>query len=80
MVTFVLDASALIRYIENQAGADRVAEILVTHTSKTAQVVMSAVNWGEVTTMLLREHGPSGAEKARSGLMDLRLEIIPATA
>jgi predicted nucleic acid-binding protein len=66
--------------MEGQAGADRVAEIILAHTSKRARAVISAVNWGEVTTMLLREHGTSGADEARAGLSDLRLGIVVATA
>jgi len=80
VVTFVLDTSALLRYMDDEAGADRVADILLAQTAGTARVVISAVNWGEVTTALLREHGLSGVDAAQAGLSDLRLEVIPVTA
>jgi PIN domain nuclease of toxin-antitoxin system len=48
MVTYVLDSSAVLRYLHNQAGSDRVAEIIQAHLAGNCQAVMSALHWGEV--------------------------------
>jgi PIN domain nuclease of toxin-antitoxin system len=80
VVTFVLDTSALLRYIDDEVGADRITEILVDRASGKAKIIMSAVNWGEITTALLRRHGPSGVDAAQIGLVDLQIDIISATA
>lgn len=80
MVTFVLDTSALLRYIDDESGAERVAQILLDRAAGTAKIVMSAVNWGEITTALLREYGTSGVDAAQSGLTDLQIDIVAATA
>lgn len=45
---FVLDSSAVLRLSDNEAGADRVREIVVLARQGKAEIYMSPVNWGEV--------------------------------
>ena len=80
MVTFVLDASAVLRLIDNEAGADRMTEIFSAQQSGTAAIVMSAVNWGEVAASLMKRHGPGAAAAALHALQDAKVDVIPATA
>jgi predicted nucleic acid-binding protein len=79
VVTFVLDASAVLRYIDDEAGADRVNEILVAQTQKTATVIISAVNWGEVIASLLKRYGSKAIAAARLALRDGQIEVVSAT-
>lgn len=54
MKDFVLDASALLRFTENEAGAERVREIILAAHSGQMELFMSPVNWGEIVYTLLR--------------------------
>jgi predicted nucleic acid-binding protein len=54
MLTYVLDASALLRLIDSEAGAQRVRAILEDSIRGVCKVEMSPVNWGEVTYNLSR--------------------------
>ena len=38
MVTYALDASAVLRYLDGEAGADRVAEIIESHLAGSCSV------------------------------------------
>jgi ribonuclease VapC len=52
MLTFVLDASAVLRFVDNEAGADRVRAILLGSADGGSTVEISPVNWGEVIYIL----------------------------
>src|SRR5689334_14299006 len=54
MKRFVLDASALLRFADNEAGVDRVAELAKLARRNQAELYISSVNWGEVVYALLR--------------------------
>ncbi len=79
MTTYVLDASSLIRYIDNEAGADRVEEILGECVAGEAAVFISAVQWGEVASNLRKRMGESHERRIMSGLLPSEAEIVPAT-
>ena len=55
MRTYVLDASALLAFLQKTPGAYRVNEILKEALRKHAKVLMSAVNYGEVYGKILPE-------------------------
>ena len=80
MVTFVLDTSAIFRYVDNEAGADRVTEIFQAQASGTARIVLSAIHWGEVAGIVLKRQGTQAVDTVLTGLRSLPLEIVPATA
>ena len=48
MVTYALDASAVLRYLNDEAGSGRVAEIIESHLAGTCSAIISAVHWGEI--------------------------------
>ncbi len=64
MKDYVLDANALIRYVLNTAGADKVDAILQQRERGTAHVSMSVINVGEVYYVLMRRVGERGAAEA----------------
>ena len=64
MVSYVLDASALLRYLDREEGATRVAQILKGQFSGNNRVMISAVNWGEVAGILEKRHGQAAVENA----------------
>ena len=48
MKRVVLDASALMTFLEYRPGADRVEDLIRLGIEGKRQLLMSAVNWGEV--------------------------------
>lgn len=80
MKKYVLDASSLIRYVDNQAGASRVEEILAECVAGRASICISAVQWGEVASNLRKRMGASHERRILSGLLPSEAEIVPATA
>ena len=79
MKTYVLDASALIAYLQKAPGAYRVNELLKEALQERAQVRMSAVNYGEVYGTILRERGPEQALTAVHAVNPLPIEVLDAT-
>ncbi|NCJ05292.1 PIN domain-containing protein [Synechococcales cyanobacterium C] len=72
--TFVLDASALLAYLQGEAGSDLVA------TALTQGTALSAVNWAEVLSKLLeRGKQPQDvvAQLRDLGLLSQAIQIYP---
>ncbi len=80
MVTYALDASAILRYLDGEAGSDRVKQIIKGHLAGTGRVVVSAIHWGEVAGIVCKRHGRPGMEEALSRLVAFEFEIVPVTA
>jgi uncharacterized protein len=79
MTAYVLDASALLRYIDDEAGADRVEEIFGACVVRQADVHISAVQWGEVAGNLRKRLGASHEERIMSSLLPTECEIVPVS-
>ncbi len=80
MVSYVLDASALLRYLDKEEGAPRVAQILKGQFAGHNRVMISAVNWGEVAGVLNKRHGYAAVEIALPRLLSFGIEVVPETA
>jgi predicted nucleic acid-binding protein len=80
MVTYVLDASAILRYLDSEAGADRVEEIIKDHLGGRNRIIVSAVHWGEIASVTWKRHGIETVEKVFFRLFAFGFEVIPATA
>lgn len=72
--TYVLDASAILDFVENGPGADRVAFLLKDASEQNSTLLVSVVNWGEVFYCLWQKKGEDTARKTTASL--LRLPII----
>lgn len=79
MVTYALDASALLRYLDDEAGSDRVAEIIKLHMSGNCRAIVSAVHWGEIAGVTCKFHGRDVMDSVLARLETFGLEIVPAT-
>jgi PIN domain nuclease of toxin-antitoxin system len=77
MIVYVLDSSALLRYIDDEAGADRVEEHLGACAARRAEACISAIQWGEVAGNLRKRLGASGQERIMSSLLPAEVEIVP---
>ena len=80
MTVFVLDSSSLLRYIDNEPGADRVNAIFKACVKQQARMCIPALQWGEVAGELRKRLGPDGGKRALESLMLLELDVVPARA
>jgi len=76
MKTYVLDASALMTFFEDRAGADKVEELLAKAAEAKHPLVMSAVNWGEVYYSVWRARGEKAAAAKLQEIAQLPIEIV----
>lgn len=79
MKTYVLDASALIAFLQKSPGAYKVNELLKEALQERAKVLISAVNYGEVYGTILRQHGQEQALTAVQAVSPLPIEVLDAT-
>src|ERR1700749_1745279 len=80
MKTYVLDSSALLRYIDGEAGADRVEAALKECVRGLAAACLSALQWGAVAGNLHRPPSPTRALEILNHLLPSEVEIIAANA
>jgi predicted nucleic acid-binding protein len=80
MVTYILDSSAILRYLDGEAGGVRVSEIIKSHLAGRCEAMMSALHWGEVAGVTHKVHGRQGMDLALSRLHAFGLEIVPIDA
>ncbi len=79
MKTYVFDAGALLAFLQNKAGALRVNQLIKDAVGGRAQILMSAVNYGEVYGFVLRTQGPDRAMTSMSILHPLPINYIDVT-
>jgi len=79
MKTYVLDASALFAFLRDEAGASKVDELLRETMRGRAKVLMSAVNYGEVYGLILRQFGPEQALTTVQAVSPLSIAVLDAT-
>lgn len=75
----VLDASAFLRWIDDEPGCLRINEIIVTRLTQPDRVVISTLHLGEVLGVLLKRFGPQAVEELSDIVEALTIEVIPAT-
>jgi uncharacterized protein len=80
MTVYVLDSSALIRYIDDEPGAERVEQVLGTCAAGKANVCISALQWGEVAGNLRKRLGALHEKRILSSLLPSEAEIVAVSA
>ena len=80
MTTYVLDASAILRFSDKEAGFDRVRDLFIEATQGKAELLLSAVNWGEMVGALYKRAGGLSAltNNLAANLAALPLTVVPA--
>ena len=74
----VLDAHALMAYLEKEPGYEKVRDAFVDASEKGVRLLMSVVNYGEVYYSVLRECGPRVTEDVEKTIRALPVEIVNA--
>ena len=62
-VRYVLDSFALIAYLEDESGAEKVGKILTQAAQRHVEVYLCSINLGEVYYITYRERGGEKAEE-----------------
>lgn len=76
---YVLDASAILRFTDKEPGYDRVRDLLYDAAQGSARVLLSAVNWGEIVTVLYKKDSQS-ADAILANLAALPITVVPVDA
>ena len=79
MTVYILDASAVIRYVDSEPGAERINALLKACVAGRAGVSVSAVQWGEVAGNLRKRLGASQQKRILSSLLPSEAEIVPVS-
>ena len=79
MKSYVFDASALFSYLQEKPGALKVNALLKEAIRGRAEVLMSAVNFGEVYGTVLREHWRDRARATMNAVQPLPIRFVDAT-
>jgi predicted nucleic acid-binding protein len=74
---YVLDASAVLDFLENGPGAERVEQLFKDARDSGAPLLMSVLNWGEVLYHSWQQRGEESARVSLAGLSRLSIELIP---
>ena len=80
MSLYVADASALLRYLDREAGFDRVAHLLKESARGKSELLVSTVNWGEIISVIYKAHGMSVAKSTSASMRALPMTIISVDA
>ena len=78
MKTYVFDASALLVYLQNRASAQKIAELLKAALRDRALILMSAVNFGEVYSVIAREFGETRAAATINAVRQTPIRLLDA--
>jgi len=76
MTIYVLDSSAVLRYVEASAGAEIIEDILVACVTNQAAVCVSAVQWGEIAGRLRQRFGERDEMRILSSLLPSEATIV----
>jgi predicted nucleic acid-binding protein len=76
MKPHVLDAHALVAYLEREAGFETVAELFTQAVERDTPLLMTSVNMGEVLYMARRECGVEQMELVERTVAELPIDIV----
>jgi predicted nucleic acid-binding protein len=77
--TYVFDAAALFVFLENTSAAAKVSELIKEANHRRAEILMSAVNYGEAYGSILRVRGFDRARAIMSAVRALPIVLMDAT-
>lgn len=74
----VLDSSAVITFLKNRSGAEKVAELLRLAEAGERELYMCVVNWGEVFYSVWRAGGEKAAQQVAYEISGMPIRILDA--
>jgi len=75
--TYVFDANAVLNFLEDGPGAERIERLLKDAHQSGTPVLMSVLNWGEVFYHSWQHRGEESARRTMAGLVRLPIELVP---
>jgi predicted nucleic acid-binding protein len=75
--TYVLDANAVLDFVEDGPGAERLERLFKEGRDNRTPLVMSVLNWGEVLYHSWQAKGEESARRTLGGLSRLGIELAP---
>jgi predicted nucleic acid-binding protein len=75
--SYVLDANAVLDFVEDGPGAKRVEQLFKDALHRRSRVLMSVVNWGEVFYHSWQRDGEESARRLLADLSRFPLELVP---
>jgi PIN domain nuclease of toxin-antitoxin system len=76
MKRLVIDTSALLAFLEDGTGADKVEELLWNATAKQQPITMSVASWGLLYKQILHKYGERLASEKFGQLQNLPLKLV----
>jgi predicted nucleic acid-binding protein len=77
--TYVLDTSALLAFLQRKPDASKINELLKEAVRGRADILMSAINYGEVYGASVREQGLDRAATIMSAVRPLPIHVVDVT-
>jgi predicted nucleic acid-binding protein len=78
-MTYVLDASAILRFTDKEVGFERVRNLLMQAANGNIKLLLSAVNWGELAGALYKRSGALPSSMIKAGALTANLAALPIT-
>jgi PIN domain nuclease of toxin-antitoxin system len=80
MTPYVLDASAILRFTDKEAGFDRVRDLFIQAAKGNVELLLSVINWGEIVGALYKRAGGVSAlmTSLAANMAALPLTIVAA--
>ena len=78
MKSSVLDSYAILAFLFQERGYEKVLELFDNASEKDKTLLISAPNWAEVRYMVVRKVGPGKWAEVHHKLLGLPIEIVPA--
>ena len=75
-MAYVLDAHALMVYLEKESGYEKVQQVLTDAALHDRKLLLSTVNWGEVYYVTLRHYGSERTDQVARLVETFPIEII----
>lgn len=76
--SYVLDSFALLAYLEGEAGAERVREVLAQGRAGEAEIALCIINYGEVVYIIERERGLPSAQRVIAMIDQMPITVVEA--
>lgn len=78
-MTIVLDSWALMAFLRKEESYEKVRDFLTRAATSGKPCLMTAVNWGEIYYLTLREHGQDTTDKVMSEVASFPIEVAEIT-
>ena len=79
-MTFCFDSSACLRFLDDEEGAEQVDRIVRLCASGDARLLISAIQWGEIASVILRRGSFGSVSEVFSKLIRFGFEPVSASA